>query len=68
MNETKLTINLSEQALKDLLDGLEIGVQNLNPKYYRYNNIVKIYDKILNAYALDKKKINMLYKKVEVKE
>lgn len=65
MNEIKLTINLSEQATKDLLDGLEIGSKNINPEYYRYNDIIKLYKRILNAYDLNKKKINCLYKKAK---
>lgn len=62
MNDIKLTIELSEQALMDLLDCLDVGIQNLNQEYYRYGDIVKLYNRILDADRLDEKKISFRYK------
>lgn len=67
MTDIKLTINLSEQALMDLLDGLEVGVKNINPQYYRYRDVDRLYDRILDASNSDKKKIDFLYKR-EIKK
>lgn len=61
MSDTKLTIELSEQALMDLLDGLEQGIAGLNPTYYRTSAIENMYDRIWDAKKLDKKKIDFLY-------
>ncbi|WP_311486563.1 hypothetical protein [uncultured Anaerococcus sp.] len=61
MNDIKLTIDLSEQALLDLLDCLEVGIQNLNQEYRRYSDIVRLYDRILDADRWDKKKISFRY-------
>lgn len=61
MSDIKLTIDLSEQALLDLLDCLEVGTQNLNQEYRRYSDIVRLYDRILDADRWDKKKISFRY-------
>ena len=66
MSDIKLTIDLSEQALMDLLDCLDVGIQGLNQKYYRYGDIVRLYNRILDADRRDKKKISFRYK-TEVK-
>lgn len=62
MNDIKLTIELSEQALMDLLDCLDVGIQNLNQEYYRYGDIVRLNNRILDADRLDEKKISFRYK------
>lgn len=67
MNDIKLTINLSEQALMDLLDCLGSGIDNLNPKYGRYGDIISLYDRIVEAKDLNRKKVSLLYK-TEVEE
>ena len=61
MSDIKLTIDLSEQALLDLLDCLEVGIQNFNQEYHRYSDIVRLYDRILDADRWDKKKISFRY-------
>lgn len=67
MNDIKLTINLSEQALMDLLDCLGSGIDNLNPEYRRYGNILSLYSRIAEAKDLNRKKVSLLYK-TEVKD
>lgn len=67
MNDIKLTINLSEQALMDLLDCLDVGIHNINPEYGRYRDILSLYSRIVEAKDLNKKKISLLYK-MEVKD
>lgn len=61
MQETKLTIELSEQALNDLIDGLEEGIHNINPMYYRSKAIEKMYDKIIKAKDSSKSKLSFRY-------
>ena len=51
----------------DLLDCLDVGIQGLNQKYYRYGDIVRLYNRILDADRWDKKKISFRYK-TEVKK
>lgn len=61
---TKLiTIELSKQALSDLLDGLEVGIDNMNPKSYRYKAIEDMYHLIKKANSQGLTKIRILYKK-----
>lgn len=67
MSDIKLTINLSEQALIDLLDCLGSGIDNLNPQYGRYGNILNLYARIVEAKDLNRKKVSLLYK-TEVEE
>lgn len=67
MNDIKLTINLSEQALMDLLDCLQMGVQGLNPEYGRHGDILSLYARIVEAKELNRKKVSFLYK-TEVEE
>lgn len=67
MTDIKLTINLSEQALMDLLDCLGSGIDNLNPKYRRYGDILSLYERIAEAKDLNRKKVSLLYK-TEVEE
>ena len=67
MNDIKLTINLSEQALMDLLDCLGSGIDNLNPEYRRYGDILSLYSRIVEAKDLNRKKVSLLYK-MEVKD
>lgn len=62
MSDIKLTIDFSEQGLMDLLDCLEVGIQNINQEYHRYSDIVRLYDRILDADRWDKKKISFRYK------
>lgn len=67
MSDIKLTINLSEQALMDLLDCLDVGIHNINPEYGRHGNILSLYSRIVEAKELNRKKVSFLYKK-EVEE
>lgn len=67
MSDIKLTINLSEQALMDLIDCLGIGIDNLNPEYRRYGDILSLYSRIVEAKDLNRKKVSLLYK-TEVEE
>ncbi len=62
MGDIKLTINLSEQALMDLLDCLGSGIDNLNPQYGRYGDILSLYSRIAEAKDLNRKKVSLLYK------
>lgn len=62
MSDIKLTIDFSEQGLMDLLDCLEVGIQNINQEYHRYSDIVRLYDRILDADRWDKRKISFRYK------
>lgn len=62
MQEVKLTIELSEQALNDLMDGLEEGIHNINPIYYRTKAIEEMYSKIAKAKYSNKSKISFRYK------
>ena len=62
MNDIKLTINLSEQALMDLLDCLGSGIDNLNPEYGRYGDILSLYARIVEAKDLNRKKVSLLYR------
>lgn len=63
MEDVKLTIDLSEQALLDLLDCLSVGIDSINPEYYRYKHIMNLYDRISNAEDSNKKKISFRYKR-----
>ena len=65
MANIKLTINLSEQVLEDLLDCLSLGIEYLNPEYYRYKHIMNLYDRISKAEDSNKEKISFRYKTVE---
>ncbi len=65
MNDIKLTINLSEQALMDLLDCLGSGIDNLNPEYRRYGYILSLYSRIAEAKDLNRKKVSFRYKMEE---
>lgn len=67
MSDIKLTINLSEQALMDLIDCLGSGIDNLNPEYRRYGDILSIYSRIVEAKDLNRRKVSLLYK-MEVKD
>lgn len=67
MSDIKLTINLSEQALMDLLDCLDVGIHNINPEYGRHGNILSLYSRIVEAKDLNRKKVSFLYK-TEVEE
>lgn len=67
INDIKLTINLSKQALMDLIDCLGSGIDNLNPEYIRYGNILSLYSRIVEAKDLNRKKVSLLYK-MEAKE
>lgn len=67
MTDIKLTINLSEQALMDLIDCLGSGIDNLNPEYRRHGDILSLYARIVEAKELNRKKVSLLYK-TEVKE
>lgn len=62
MNDIKLTINLSEQALMDLIDCLGSGIDNLNPEYRRYGKILSLYARIVEAKDLNRKKVSLLYR------
>ena len=62
MSDIKLTINLSEQALIDLIDCLGSGIDNLNPQYGRYGDILSLYARIVEANHLNRKKVSFLYK------
>ncbi len=68
MTDIKLTINLSEQALTDLIDCLGSGIDNLNPEYRRYGEILSLYARIAEAKELNRKKVSFLYKTDEVEE
>lgn len=61
MQEVKLTIELSEQALNDLMAGLEEGIHNINPIYYRTKAIEEMYSKIAKAKDFNKSKISFRY-------
>lgn len=67
MNDIKLTINLSEQALMDMIDCLQVGVQGLNPEYRRHGAILSLYARIVEAKELNRRKVSLLYK-TEVKD
>lgn len=67
MNDIKLTINLSEQSLMDLIDCLGIGIDNLNPEYRRHGAILSLYERIVEAKDLNREKVSFLYK-TEVKD
>lgn len=67
MSDIKLTINLSEQALMDLIDCLDVGIYNINPEYGRHGAILSLYARIVEAKELNRKKVSLLYK-TEVKE
>ena len=67
MNDIKLTINLSEQALMDLIDCLGSGIDNLNPEYRRHGAILSLYARIVEAKELNREKVSFLYK-TEVEE
>lgn len=62
MTDIKLTINLSEQALMDLLDCLGIGIDNLNPEYGRHGDILSLYARIVEAKDLNRRKVSLLYR------
>ena len=62
MTDAKLTINLSEQALMDLIDCLGSGIDNLNPEYRRHGDILSLYARIVEAKDLNRKKVSLLYK------
>ena len=61
MQEVKLTIELSEQALNDLIDGLAEGIHNINPIYYRTKAIEEIYSKITKAKESNRSKLSFRY-------
>lgn len=61
MTKIKLTIELSEQALGDFLDVFEVGVNSLNPEYYRKKHIDRMYERILEADSNNKSKIRFEY-------
>lgn len=63
MTKPLITIELSKQALSDLLDGLEVGIDNMNPKYYRYKAIEDMYHLIKKAESQGLTKVKILYKK-----
>lgn len=63
MDKIKLTIELSEQALNDLIDAIDVGIDGLNPEYYRATQINKMYERILEADSTNKNKISFRYKK-----
>lgn len=67
MSDIKLTINLSEQALMDLIDCLDVGIHNINPEYGRHGDILSLYSRIAEAKDLNRKKVSLLYK-MEVKD
>ena len=67
MSDIKLTINLSEQALMDLIDCLDVGIHNFNPEYRRYGDILSLYSRIVEAKDLNRKKVSFLYR-TEVEE
>ena len=46
----------------DLLDCLGSGIDNLNPKYRRYGDILSLYERIAEAKDLNRKKVSLLYK------
>lgn len=68
MDKVKLTIELSEQALDDLMDIIDLGIDYLNPEYYRTKQINKMHERLLIANRDNKNKISFRYKKVEVPE
>lgn len=63
MTKPLITIELSKQALSDLLDGLEIGIDNMNPRCYRYKAIEDMYHLIKKANSQGLTKVKILYKK-----
>lgn len=63
MTRPLITIELSKQALSDLLDGLEVGIDNMNPKSYRYKAIEDMYRLIKKANSQGLTKVKILYKK-----
>lgn len=68
MDKAKLTIELSEQALEDLIDIIDLGIDYLNPEYHRAKQINKMHERILIANRDNKNKISFRYKKVEAPE
>lgn len=68
MDKVKLTIELSEQALDDLMDIIDLGIDGLNPKYYRAKQINKMYERLLIANRDNKNKISFRYKTAEAPE
>ena len=62
MSDIKLTINLSEQALMDLIDCLDVGIHNINPEYGRHGDILSLYARIVEAKDLNRKKVSLLYR------
>lgn len=68
MDKVKLTIELSEQASDDLMDIIDLGIDYLNPEYYRAKQINKMYERLLIARRDNKNKISFRYKTVEAPE
>lgn len=66
MDKVKLTIELSEQASDDLIDIIDLGVDYLNPEYYRAKQINKMYERLLIANRDNKNKISFRYKRCEM--
>lgn len=57
-----LTVNLSEQALDDILMAFEITSETINPYFHRAEKIDEIYDKLVKAKYEKREKLNFLYK------
>lgn len=68
MDKVKLTIELSEQASDDLIDIIDLGIDYLNPEYYRAKQINKMHERLLIARRDNKNKISFRYKTVEAPE
>lgn len=62
-SEKILTVNLSEQALDDLLIAFELAEKTINPNFHRTKKINRIYDKLVKAKYEKEKKVNFLYEK-----
>lgn len=61
--EKILTINLSEQALDDLLITFALTEEAINPNFHRTKKIMEMYDKLIEAKYQKKEKVNFLYEK-----
>lgn len=61
--EKILTINLSEQALDDLLIAFDLTEEAINPNFHRTKKIMEMYDRLIEAKYQKKEKVNFLYEK-----